>query len=78
LAEGRRCARAKRRAVTELRSLDDRMLKDIGVTRGEIRRVAKPGALADCNDDQATDLPLKAHKSAMMQRSHSGFRALHT
>jgi uncharacterized protein YjiS (DUF1127 family) len=39
LAEHRRI----RRAQAELAHLDDRMLKDIGVTRSQIRRVARYG-----------------------------------
>ena len=36
-------ARRHRRAIVELSQLDDRMLRDIGVNRGEIPRVAMYG-----------------------------------
>ena len=39
--------RRARRAVTELSDLSDRMLKDIGLARGDIPRVAHYGRGAD-------------------------------
>ncbi|GGB49778.1 DUF1127 domain-containing protein [Tistrella bauzanensis] len=35
--------RLERRTYAELKSLDDRMLADIGISRGEIRSVASHG-----------------------------------
>ena len=33
---------AQRKAIRQLRSLDDHMLQDIGVTRGDIEHVVRP------------------------------------
>jgi len=35
---------ARRRAIAELRSLDDRSLRDIGISRGDIGYIARYGA----------------------------------
>ena len=42
-ARGRSAQQQLRRAVRELHRLDDRMLRDIGVTRGEIESVVRDG-----------------------------------
>ncbi len=75
-----------RRARSELRALDDRMLRDIGVPRSEIAyRVdamlageAAPVRPARAGSAQTVDLASYRHRSAMGQRSQSGRRALHT
>jgi uncharacterized protein YjiS (DUF1127 family) len=42
-----RQGKARRRAIAELRSLDDRSLRDIGITRGGIGYIARYGARSE-------------------------------
>jgi hypothetical protein len=47
---------ARRRAMRALAGLDDRMLRDIGIERGQIRHVARHGRGAASASDTRTDL----------------------
>lgn len=44
LVQSVRSWRQRQAAAAELRALDDRMLNDLGITRGEIDRVVRDGS----------------------------------
>ena len=57
---------AVRRAITELTSMDDRMLRDLGITRGEIQNTIRgPRKIAETDDAPLVSSDTSQHHLAL-------------